>query len=32
VPTLTEDFKTAADDLPEPPIVVHVKEIGKTGF
>jgi len=26
------DINTPADDLPEPPVVVYVKEIGKTGF
>jgi hypothetical protein len=28
----TEINTTAADDLPEPPVVVYVKEIGKTGL
>jgi hypothetical protein len=28
----TEVINTPADDLPEPPVVVYVKEIGKTGL
>ncbi|MCL1966032.1 MAG: CdvA-like protein [Candidatus Bathyarchaeota archaeon] len=30
--TTQTEVTTPADDLPEPPVVVYVKEIGKTGF